>query len=351
MLRTERMSPRSYFLTSPPPPLRRSLTHPNTPPSQHTRTLRRSLLVLFFFSLTKAFPLSRLSVSSSSLLMAAAASSGDGGSTEGLCDIGSSSSGGTISGSSSPIVSSMITPSSSPHRWVQALDLALEKNKADMHSRFMQLATIGQPEASAAQDEEEEVSGDKTDFYVRPHVRWVVFRGFLHDNTTTLKVITDSRSEKVKDLRSNPFGELSWYFVQSREQFRLAGKCHLVMAGEGDAALAAAREAQWTALSDNARLQFIWPLPGAPQEEDSMTEEMRKVLFNPPPPAASSSPPDTFVLLLFHPSRVDHLQLRPNPQVRTVHDQQRGKLRVGGNDGEAECVAASEEWLTRRVNP
>lgn len=282
--------------------------------------------------------------------MAAVTSTGGRSSTEGLRDVGSSSGGSIITGNSSSIASSNTT-STSPHRWVQALDLALEKNKADMHSRFMQLATIGQREASTDQDDEEDVISDNICSKYRPHVRWVVFRGFFYDNTTTLKVITDSRSEKVKDLRANPFGELSWYFVQSREQFRLTGKCQLVMAGESDAALADAREAQWAALSDNARLQFIWPLPGAPQEEDSMTEEMRMALFNPPPPTASSAPPDTFVLLLFHPSRVDHLQLRPNPQVRMVHKQRQGKGGKEGDTRKAECAATSEEWLTRRVNP
>lgn len=270
--------------------------------------------------------------------MAAAAST----STEGLRDIGS---GSATSSSATP--SSTATPSSSPHRWVQTLDLALEKNKADMHSRFMQLATIG----AAEQDEEEGEVGDKAGPFLRPHVRWVVFRGFLHDSTTTLKIITDSRSEKVRDLQSNPLGELSWYFVQSREQFRLAGKCQLVMAGESDEALGATRQAQWAALSDNARLQFIWPSPGGSQEGDGVTEEGRKALFNPRAPTADSSPPETFVLLLFHPSRVDHLQLRPNPQVRIVHDKQRRKERIEGKEGEGECVEASEEWSARRVNP
>jgi len=295
------------------------------------------VLVLLSPAFTRAFPFSRLS------FMAAAASSS--GSTEGLRDIGSSS---AISSSATP--STTATLSSSPHRWVQALDLALEKNKADMHSRFMQLATIGLPDA-AGQDEEEEEVGDKAGPFLRPHVRWVVFRGFLHDSTTTLKIITDSRSEKVKDLQSNPFGELSWYFVQSREQFRLAGKCQLVMARESDAALGAARKAQWAALSDNARLQFIWPSPGGSQEGDGVTEEGRKALFNPSPPTADSSPPETFVLLLFHPSRVDHLQLRPNPQVRSVYEKQRREGRIKAKEGEGECVAASEEWVTRRVNP
>jgi len=295
--------------------------------------------VLVLLSPSTAFPFSRLSMPSP-VLMAAASSS-----TEGLIDIG-----GTSVISSSTTSSSTTTPSSSLHRWVQALDSALEKNKADMYSRFMQLATIG-PEAVTEQDEEEGEVGDKTGPFLRPHVRWVVFRGFLRDSTTTLKIITDSRSQKVKDLQSNPFGELSWYFVQSREQFRLAGKCQLVMAGESDETLSAARQTQWAALSDNARLQFVWPSPGGSQEGDGVTEEGRKALFNPPPPTADSSPPETFVLLLFHPSKVDHLQLRPNPQVRTVHDKQGRKKRIEGTEGEGECVATSEEWSTRRVNP
>ena len=247
-------------------------------------------------------------------------------SSEGLRDIGSSSS----SSSNAPPPPTSIS-SSSP-RWVQDLNVALDKNSADMHSRFMQLATV-------RHHDDEEGSG------FRPHVRWVVFRGFAAGNATTLKIITDSRSDKVEDLKASPFAELAWYFVASREQFRLTGRVQLVTATETDPALALARTQQWAALSDNARLQFIWPVPKASQEEDGMSDEARKAVFNPPAPPASSPPPDTFVLLLFHPSQVDHLQLRPNPQLRTIHDKKKQKM------GKGVCMAAEEEWESRRVNP
>lgn len=221
---------------------------------------------------------------------------------------------------------------------MQNLQTALDKNSADMHSKFMQLATV------RVQKNDENV--------IRPHVRWVVFRGFL-PTTTTIKIITDSRSEKCVDLQNNPFAELSWYFVASREQFRLAGKVQLVTAAETEASLAQARLEQWNALSDNARIQFWWPMPGK-EEKEGMTEEERKSLFNPSVHSSSSSPPpppDTFVLLLFHPVHVDHLQLRPNPQIRMKHDLDNSAA-VGvcvKEDGKGE--GEEEVWTTKRVNP
>lgn len=178
---------------------------------------------------------------------------------------------------------------------------------------------------------------------IRPHVRWVVFRGFL-PATTTIKIITDSRSEKCVDLTTNPFAELSWYFVASREQFRLAGQMQLVTAAETDAPLAQARLEQWNALSDNARVQFWWPMPGE-EEKEGVTEEERKAMFNPSLPSSSPPPPppDTFVLLLFHPVHVDHLQLRPNPQIRMKHDLD--------SSATAGVCGEKEVWTTIRVNP
>lgn len=132
----------------------------------------------------------------------------------------------------------------------------------------------------------------------------------------------------MRDLQANPHAELAWYFIASREQFRLEGTVRVVTEAatredkaEG-AMLAAARRKAWATMSDAARLQFAWPEPGAPQPMQGVDP----VVFlspNPPPPRGDEPPPATFVLLVVDPERVDHLQLRASPQVRRVHSKEK----------------------------
>ncbi|EWM22322.1 pyridoxamine 5 -phosphate oxidase- fmn-binding protein [Nannochloropsis gaditana] len=285
--------------------------------------------------------------SSKSLILMAAATP-TAGSNEGLRDIGGTC---VVSKNDQSDPRETVASASQPP-WVHALNNALEANKADMHSRFVQLATIAH--FSFAKQETTDVSENiSPQGLLRPRVRWVVFRGFLNENTTTFKVITDSRSEKIKEILQNPYGEISWYFIQTREQFRLAGRCQLVTADELDPVLAVARHDQWAALSDNARKQFSWPAPGLNQDSDGISEDTRKALYNPPPVPGTSPPPETFVLLLFHPFSVDHLQLRPNPQVRTVHETVQWSInkQPDGIEIRGEGVDESDAWAARRVNP
>ncbi len=128
----------------------------------------------------------------------------------------------------------------------------------------------------------------------------------------------DHRRRQVRDLQANPHAELSWYFVASREQFRLEGTVRVVAEGANDAPLAAARVKAWQSMSDTARLQFAWPEPGAPQPAGGVDPAVF-LTPTPPPPTGAEPPPPTFVLLVVDPARVDHLQLRPSPQVRRVH--------------------------------
>ncbi|KAJ3128057.1 hypothetical protein HK098_005269 [Nowakowskiella sp. JEL0407] len=47
--------------------------------------------------------------------------------------------------------------------------------------------------------------------------------------TSLLMFVTDIRSSKIlEDLSHNNFGEICWYFPETREQFRLSGTLHLV---------------------------------------------------------------------------------------------------------------------------
>lgn len=146
-------------------------------PSQHTRVLTKSFvgavciafLILIYSPLSPvAYPNTTVSTPSQVLLSgrsdtrriaAVAMSSG------GLADIGKGSGATQSSSSSSSSAENGHLP-----QWRIDLDKSLDVNAKDVHSRFMQLATVRKvPE----------------DGSIRPACRWVVFRGFL-DGTEVL---------------------------------------------------------------------------------------------------------------------------------------------------------------------
>jgi pyridoxamine 5'-phosphate oxidase len=188
--------------------------------------------------------------------------------------------------------------------WRSSLARALHRNRSLPHSRYFQLATV------------------HTDG--RPANRTVVFRGFLGD-TNLLKIITDVRSQKFNQILYQPWGEICWYFTDTREQFRLSGELTLIDANHPNPELQKARQLTWQEISDNARLQFSWPYPG---ESRALPEA-----FSPPAPHATS-PLDNFCLLLLDPVKVDHLELRGEPQNRWCY------LRDD-----------SQTWSTVAINP
>ncbi len=173
--------------------------------------------------------------------------------------------------------------------WRSFLANALKKNRTQPHSRYFQLATV---------------RSDGT-----PANRTVVFRGFL-ENTNKLKIITDTRSEKITEIHNNSSGEICWYFTNTREQFRIAGNIIIIDANNQESELQKARELTWQDLSEDARIQFVWAHPGKPRANAEA--------FSPPQPDAVQ-PLDNFCLLLFEPVKVDHLRLRGEPQNRTFY--------------------------------
>ncbi|MCW6036470.1 hypothetical protein K4A83_09335 [Spirulina subsalsa FACHB-351] len=74
----------------------------------------------------------------------------------------------------------------------------------------------------------------------------------------------------------------------------------------------------WQSLSDAARLQFAWPTPKAPREPNPEA-------FRPPPPSPEIPLP-TFCLLCLSPQRVEHLELRGDPQNRWLFWLDEGNL-------------------------
>jgi PPOX class probable FMN-dependent enzyme len=181
----------------------------------------------------------------------------------------------------------------------------LHRNRSLVYARYAQLATV-------------RADG-------RPANRTVVFRGFW-EPTQQLKFITDRRSEKIEQILAQPWGELCWYFPNSREQFRLSGMLTLVQADCADPDLVKARQVQWQDLSDAARGQFAWPDPGQPRAEAKW--------FNCSSPDPQQPPPH-FCLLLLDPEQVDHLELRGEPQNRCRYQYQ----------------PTSAEWTIESINP
>ncbi len=185
-----------------------------------------------------------------------------------------------------PVTPDLVTPDLAP--WRIPLARALHRNRALAYARYFQLATL-RPDG-------------------KPANRTVVFRGFLEPGNR-LKIIADRRSEKIDQLAHQPWAEACWYFPKTREQFRLSGEMVVVQAESTDSGLQQARQTQWQDLSDNARLQFVWPQPRQPRSETGFTPD-------PPDPL---QPPDNFCLLLLAPLTVDHLELRSEPQNRSLY--------------------------------
>jgi PPOX class probable FMN-dependent enzyme len=146
------------------------------------------------------------------------------------------------------------------------------------------------------------------------------------EGSNQLQIITDSRSEKVSQIGERPWGEACWYFTKTREQFRFLGKLTIVTADYADESLQKARRLVWQKLSDGARSQFAWPDPGKTRVEEASA-------FLPLPPSPDE-PLTNFCLLLIDPERVEHLELRGEPQNRWQY-----------------YLDGSQLWIARSVNP
>ncbi len=187
--------------------------------------------------------------------------------------------------------------------WRSPLARALHRNRSRAYSRYPQLATV-RPNG-------------------RPANRTVVFRDFLSD-TNSLLFVTDIRSAKVDQVAQRPAGELCWYFTQTREQFRLGGQIHLITDQDRDPQLTQIHQSLWEKLSVQARQQFAWPEPG----------QARTTAVYEPTDLSESLPSSTFVVIIFEPDMVDHLELRGEPQNRYQYWRQ-----------------ADLSWQIRAVNP
>lgn len=152
-------------------------------------------------------------------------------------------------------------------------------------------------------------------------------------DTSNITVVTDLRSNKVEEIRSNPGGEFAWYFPESREQFRIAGD--LTVVSKESAEMQSERSAAWNRMSPAGRAQFAWPTPGFPQlEEGQVRPGTNKQTFDVAEEVTADGSPahDNFCLVVMDVKEVDHLSLRSNRRYVHVKDE-------GG------------EWATTEVNP
>lgn len=153
-----------------------------------------------------------------------------------------------------------------------------------------------------------------------PRNRTVVFRGWRGE--CRLILATDSRSEKIHDLRACPYTELCWYFSKTREQFRLFGRVELLEEGSGDPQ----RHQTWQQISASGQELWLWPDPGQPLAPVAAFAAV----------TPCEQPPESFVVLIVTPERVDHLNLRGDgvyPQTRTRY------------------IWEGSQWSCQRVNP
>tara|TARA_X000001036_G_scaffold99328_1_gene92404 strand:- start:102 stop:683 length:582 start_codon:yes stop_codon:yes gene_type:complete len=181
--------------------------------------------------------------------------------------------------------------------WIECLEVALKKNRRDPASKYFQLATI-RPDGSPAN-------------------RTVVFRGFGPNEE--IQLISDTRSQKISELKQKKNAAICWYFSNTREQFRISG----IVKTEPSQGSDLAREL-WQKISEQARSQFYWPEPGHKFEE--LAKDFSSIDVN------SSAPPEEFCVLRFIPTEVDYLLLRGSPQTRF-----RSYLSVGS-------------WIAERIN-
>lgn len=188
--------------------------------------------------------------------------------------------------------------------WRSPLQRALHRNRSQPDSRYLQLATVT-PEA-------------------KPANRSVVFRGFLAD-TNSIQIVTDTRSQKFSHLQHQPWAEICWYFTKTREQFRLSGKVTLVTGEHPAPELIKARQNCWHNLSDSGKKQFFWATPVQPLEDNQPHLEIN---------ISGIEPPANFCLLLLNPEKVDHLELKGEPQNRYLY-----------------LLDCDQIWFLKQVNP
>lgn len=169
--------------------------------------------------------------------------------------------------------------------WKDILKRSLQKTEDKPESRFFQLATV-------------DVEG-------KPQCRTLVFRGFSKDHN--IQFITDTRSHKWQDLENNSEVMICWYFAETREQYRMAGKAHL------NQVTLKQTEVIWQNLSNAGKKQFLWGRPMQPRPAESTLDIDTSLI--------PDLPPNHFRVVNIEIDEVDFLSLRGEPQTRILYSQ------------------------------
>ena len=172
--------------------------------------------------------------------------------------------------------------------WVSEITYYQMKEKQEFLNRLVQLATVSKNN--------------------RPRVRTVVFRGWTKLNE--MKLISDNRSQKIEDIKSNNYVEVCWFFPTSMCQFRLRGALKIDMSED--------TIIHWNLLDHQAKSMWGWPTPGEPVSKDKYK--------------LPKSPFDNFILLKIDISYVEQLLIQ-----RTEHFRKRW--------------IRNKDWIEEDINP
>ena len=223
--------------------------------------------------------------------------------------------------------------------WHTALSRAIETSRSVRGGNYVQLATV--------------------DLKGTPRCRTVVQRGFIdhHEkNRQMFKFITDSRSDKVDQIKHRPLGEMVWWFLKTEEQFRISGHIILVDELETNVKLKNARIQTWEELRDTAREQFYLPSPGVPLNESLPDTSSSNSSSGSSSSSSSSSdtvesismvtPPCTFLLLLLDAKKVDYLNLKDNTRYIFTKNETNEKEEWSAADEFGRSIRGEEVCLT-----
>ncbi|KAF3321352.1 pyridoxine/pyridoxamine 5'-phosphate oxidase 2 isoform X1 [Carex littledalei] len=133
------------------------------------------------------------------------------------------------------------------------------------------------------------------------------YRGF-EEGSDKIQINTDTRSNKIEEIKHFPFSEICWYFSDSWEQFRINGKIDIIDSSNPDPAKLQQREKAWFASSTKSRMQYLGPRPGLPVISE---ETVKETCLEP-----SVGPVAAFCLLVLDPDQVvDYLNLKSNERM------------------------------------
>ncbi|KAJ7762352.1 pyridoxamine 5'-phosphate oxidase-domain-containing protein [Mycena maculata] len=177
-----------------------------------------------------------------------------------------------------------------------------------------------------------------------PHVRSLIFRSFVSptDNPAhpLLLSTTDVRTPKTSQMIANPHVQIVWWIAGTQEQYRIAGRSHIVPA-PGHAlhrhfthtvgALSDGVKFDWEAkriavfksMSPVMKASWCRPVPGSRLEGGQDEAKKWPVTIEEPKPGDAEAKRlwdmslSNFALVIIEPQDVDYVELAPVPNQRT----------------------------------